>query len=126
MTNNREHFGYPNYIAPTDLSVANIIAHGGTIPFYDYAGQEFEVGQVVFFEFNTGYATLPRKGRIIGINPNKQKIKVISDKSGGYEFYDENESNKNSYWLSIWRKFWIDMWACPIIIGDKNDRICDC
>ena len=47
--NERDHFGYPDYIAPTDLSVANILAHGGYIPFCDYTGREFKIGDVVFF-----------------------------------------------------------------------------
>jgi hypothetical protein len=132
--NERDHFGYPDYIAPTDLSVANILAHGGYIPFCDYTGREFKIGDVVFFEYNTHYSTLPRRGRIIKINPNKQKIKICSDKSGGYEEYKEPEENLPPKHYNIfgyrddaaWREFWIDMWTCPIIIGNANDRICDC
>jgi hypothetical protein len=132
--NDHFHFGYPEYIAPTDLSVANILAHGGQLSFCDYSGREFEIGQVVFFEYNTYYATLPRKGRITKINPNKQKIKVLSDKSGGYEEYREPEvkisvEHRNMFGYrddSNWREFWIDMSACPIIIGGNMDRICDC
>jgi hypothetical protein len=128
MTNDHFHFGYPEYIAPTDLSVANIVAHGGNIPLCDYQGEEFEVGQVVFFEFAWQGRAIPRKGRITKISPDKQKIKVLSNSEGGYSELQEYEPGVSTkmFGSKFWREFWIDMWACPIIIGTKDQKIYDC
>jgi hypothetical protein len=112
-----------------------------TTPFYDYVGQEFKIGQVVFFEFNMSYGAIPRKGRITKINPDKQKIKVLSNKDGGYckgvesgvlcrtSMCHEPKAGKPGGHLitvNVWREFWIGMDNCPIIIGGPDKRLCEC
>jgi hypothetical protein len=84
-------------------------------------------GSLMVFEFNWRGRTIPRKGRITKINPDKQRIKIKSNSSGGYGCLDEEEPGVPSrmYRSDYWREFWIDMEACPIIIGDMKDRIQD-
>lgn len=97
-------------------------------PFTDLGGFEFQIGDVVFFEFNWKGRTIPRRGRITKINTVKRKIKVLSNSSGGYAESQETDPGVPSRMFSskFWREFWIGEDACPQIIGGKNDRIIDC
>lgn len=109
--------------------------HWWTSLMVDVVGCPCDIGDVVFFEFIWKTGNIPRRGRILSMNREKQRIVVLSNRDGGYmEIEDEpgtkeeikNAIERNRFRRNYWLKLYLKKENCWQVIGGKDDRICDC